>query len=356
MTRLYVAMQNSLALVSGQDDRWKTEIKLDGLPVFDVAVDPFHPDRVYVATMGKGAWRSDDAGENWEPVGAGIKHDVVMSITVSPAERIGEYGVVWAGTEPSALFCSQDGGDTWQERPALLDLPSKPTWSYPPKPDTHHVRWIQPDRHDPGRLFVAIEQGGIMRSLDGGLTWEDRKPGAQRDGHTMRTHKLAPGRVYEAAGGEDPHFVDEADGRYVVMSRGGYAETRDGGATWETITDGLDRHYLFGIAVDPADPDTFIASVTRGPEQAHRPPTAESFIYRRTAGRPWQPVSEGLPNPKGTLVYSLEANEDEPGVFYAATNRGIFRSADAGLSWKQLNAGWPDKYRMAHARGMQVIS
>ena len=356
MTKIYVAMQNSLVIMTGDNDDWRTEIKLDGMPVFDVAVDPFNQNRVYAATMGNGLWRSDDAGESWRPAGPGITYDVVMSVAVSPVEKSGAYGVVWAGTEPSALFRSEDGGDTWVERPALLDLPSKPTWSYPPKPDTHHVRWIQPDRHEPGRLFVAIEQGGIMRSLDGGLTWEDRKPGAQRDGHTLRTHKLAPGRVYEAAGGENPQFVDEAQGRYVVMSGGGYAETHDGGATWETIADGLDRHYFFGLAVDPGNPDVIVASVTRGPEQAHRPPTAESFIYRRVGNSPWREISAGLPEAAGTLVYSLASNEDEPGVFYAATNKGVFRSTDAGENWQRLPVDWPGRYGMAHARGMQVVS
>lgn len=356
MTKIYVAMQNSLVILTGENNDWRTEIKLDGMPVFDVAVDPFNHERVYAATMGDGLWRSDDAGASWHRVGPGITHDVVMSVAVSPVEKSGQYGVVWAGTEPSALFRSEDGGDAWVERPALLDLPSKPTWSYPPKPDTHHVRWIQPDRHEAGRLFVAIEQGGIMRSLDGGLTWEDRKPGAQRDGHTLRTHKLAPGRVYEAAGGEDPQFVNEPLGRYVVMSGGGYAETHDGGATWETITDGLDRHYFFGLAIDPGNPDVMVASVTRGPEQAHRPPTAEAFIYRRAGNSPWQEISAGLPEATGTLVYSLAANEDEPGVFYAATNKGVFRSSDAGESWQRLPVDWPGRYRMAHARGMQVVS
>ncbi|MBA2285053.1 MAG: hypothetical protein H0W02_06200, partial [Ktedonobacteraceae bacterium] len=166
MTKVYVAMQNSLVIMTGNNDDWRTTIKLDGMPVFDVAVDPFNQSRVYAATIGNGLWRSDDAGENWQSVGPGITYDMVMAVAVSPVEKYGQYGVVWAGTEPSALFRSEDGGDTWQERPTLLDLPSKPTWSYPPKPDTHHVRWIQPDSHEAGRLFVAIEQGGIMRSLD----------------------------------------------------------------------------------------------------------------------------------------------------------------------------------------------
>jgi hypothetical protein len=84
--------------------------------------------------------------------------------------------------------------------------------------------------------------------------------------------------------------------RSVVMQQGGYAETRDG-ATWETQTEGLKQHYLRSVAVDPGNPDTVLVSACRGPEQAHRPPTAESFIYRRTANTPWQMVSEGPPTP-----------------------------------------------------------
>ncbi len=356
MTRIYAAMQDSLVIANGQGGRWALDIKLDGWPVYTLAVDPIQPERVYCATMGKGLLRSDDAGNTWNPVSEGIKSDVVMSVAVSPVEHNGKYSVVWAGTEPSALYRSEDGGDTWQERPALLDLPSKPTWSYPPKPHTHHVRWIQLDSQVPGRLFVAIEQGGIMRTLDDGLTWEDRKPGGQRDGHTLRAHKLAPGRIYEAAGGDKPQFREDQQGRYVVMTEGGYAETHDGGSTWETITNGLEKHhYGYGMAVDPGDPDTIVGSFAIGPEQAHRPPTADSYIYRRTGNGPWQMVTEGLPDSKGTLIFSLEANESEPGVFYGLANKGIFRSADAGRSWKVVDVAWPERYRKSHVRGVQVV-
>jgi hypothetical protein len=51
----------------------------------------------------------------------------VFSVAVSAAE-----GAVYAGTEPSALFRSDDGGETWRELTALLELPSRPTWSFPP--------------------------------------------------------------------------------------------------------------------------------------------------------------------------------------------------------------------------------
>jgi len=64
--------------------------------------------------------------------------------------------------------------------------------------------------------------GGVMRSLDKGLSWEDRKPGSQLDGHTLRMHKLAPHRIYESAGGEEPVFHKGGPlGEYVTLSAGG---------------------------------------------------------------------------------------------------------------------------------------
>jgi len=279
-----------------------------------------------------------------------------MAVTPSPSERAGEYGVLYIGTEPSALYRSENGGETVVERTALLDLPSKDTWSYPPRPWTHHVRWIQCDPYLPNILFVAIEQGGVMRSLDKGVTFEDRKPGAQLDCHGMAMHKRTAGRVYEAAGGETPVFQQGPRGEYVVMTGGGYAQSYNEGTTWKTITDGLDYHYGWHIAVDPGNPETMIMSVAQGPAHAHQPPMAESFLYRRTGGGAWRRLEgNGLFEPQGSLVSELATLDTLPGVFYAANNKGVFRSSDAGETWEKLPLPWPEKYARKHVRGFAVV-
>jgi photosystem II stability/assembly factor-like uncharacterized protein len=187
-----------------------------------------------------------------------------------------------------------------------------------------------------------------MRSLDAGVTWEDHKAGAQIDGHTLRTHRHAPGRVYEAAGGTGLVLHrDEQNRQFPVLTEGGYAETRDGGETWETQTDGLEQHhYFWGLAVDPANPETIVMSGAIGPNQAHFGQAfAESFLYRRTTGTCWHRVTQGLPEPKGTGVYNLAVNENEPGAFYAVTGRGVYHSQDTGITWQQLGISIPEHYR-----------
>jgi len=336
MLRMYLAMGEGLAIVSRQDGGWRIEPKLVAKATRCVAVDPLRPERVYCGTFGEGLWFSCDGGASWELVGEGIPYAQVMAVAVSQLEHSGGYGVVWAGTEPSALYRSENGGQTWDERPTLRDLPSAATWSFPPRPWTHHVRWIEPNPHLAERLFVGIELGGVMRRLDAGLTWEDRKAGSQPDVHTLRTHPLAPGRVYEAAGG-------------------GYAESLDGGASWKGHDAGLKHRYLWGLAVDPADPETIIVSAARGPQQAHSPASAESTIYRKARRGTWQEVRAGLPPSKGTVAYRLAANPAEPGVFYAATNQGLYRSPDAGLTWEPLDLDWPEGYRGQRVHALVVV-
>ena len=148
-----------------------------------------------------------------------------------------------------------------------------------------------------------------------------------------------------------PPFVPQ-----VVITDGGYAETCDNGTTWHRKAEGLEQnHYLWEVAVDPADPDTLVASASLGPIQAHTHPFAESYMIRRSKGRPWERVSNGLPSPQGSIIYDLVTNPDEPGVFYAANNRGVFRSDDAGINWTRLEVAWPNRYLTQHQTDLAII-
>src|ERR1700737_1850648 len=91
-----------------------------------------------------------------------------MSVAVSPVERSNGQSVIYAGTEPSAIVRSEDSGAIWRELTTLRQLPSAPTWSFPPRPYTHHVRWITPDPLQSGRLYAAVEAGALLRSFDSG--------------------------------------------------------------------------------------------------------------------------------------------------------------------------------------------
>ena len=118
-------------------------------------------------------------------------------------------------------------------------------------------------------------------------------------------------------------------------------DTRGQPAVGRRHDEGRRHHYLWGLAVDPADPNTLIVSGSPGPRSAHSDPYAEAVLYRRTNSGSWQPVRDGLPDPKGTRAYVLATHPAEPEVFYAATRRDLYRSEDAGQRWEKLPIVWP---------------
>src|SRR6201997_2417807 len=86
---------------------------------------------------------------------------MITAVAVGHAAQAEGFGTVYAGTEPSAVFRSDNGGDSWVDLAGLRALSSANTWSFPPRPHTHHVRWIEADVSVADRVFVAIEAGVI---------------------------------------------------------------------------------------------------------------------------------------------------------------------------------------------------
>lgn len=334
MPTLYAGFDDELLRIDGHKDGDVTAptatTVFDGHEIECVSAPP-ETTNVLCGTFEHGVHRSTDRGESWTRVGADtIGEDAVMSIAVDPTDP----STIWLGTEPSAVYRSTDGGATWEEKPGLTDLPSASNWSFPPRPDTHHVRWIEVDPADPDHLYVGIEAGALVQTHDAGETWEDRVPSSRRDNHSLATHPDAPGRAWSAAGD-------------------GFAETRDGGETWDHPQQGLDHRYCWSVTTDPADPETVLLSSAHGPRSAHSPSTAESYVYRRVGDSDWERAGNGLPTGEGFLRPVL-ARGTEPGEVYAATNLGIYRMTDAGETWRSLELDWPDHLERQTPTGLAV--
>jgi hypothetical protein len=188
MARLYCATGDGIVRLDEVGDGWAVTPSLAGSGAQCLAVDPVDPETVFVGLREGGVRRSVDGSGSW--VDCGLPESGVFSLAVSAAD-----GVVYAGTEPSRLFRSDDRGESWRELEALLELPSRPSWSFPPRPWTSHVRWIAPSPHDADLLLVGIELGGLMRSSDGGESWQDHRPGAQPDVHSLAWHPRTPGVI-----------------------------------------------------------------------------------------------------------------------------------------------------------------
>jgi photosystem II stability/assembly factor-like uncharacterized protein len=316
-TRMYAATGDAVARLDESNAAWTVELSLEGSGAQCLAVSPADAETVYAGTRERGLWRTTDGGSTWSD--CRLPGSAVFSVAVSAAD-----GAIYAGTEPSALYRSDDGGDTWLELRTLLELPSQPTWSFPPRPWTSHVRWIAPNPHDAGLLLVGIELGGLMRSRDRGETWEDHRPGAQPDVHSLAWHPRAEGRAYEAGGG-------------------GAAWSVDWGETWQGADDGRDRHYTWSVAVDPQDPELWYVSASTGPFAAHGRRDPQAHVYRRAKGS-WDVLAGGLPEPLPAMPYALVAGDGRlfaglaSGHIWESTDRGDTWSAPSGATLQSLQA------------------
>ncbi len=304
MPRLYAAGDGGVTVI--EDGGVQTT--LEGRGARCLAVDPKDSDVLYVGTSDEGLFKSEDGGESWDRL-SGIEHPRVTAVAVSPVN-----GAVYAGTEPSALFVSRDGGASWRELEDMRKLPSAPTWSFPPRPWTSHVRAIALSHSDPALVVAGIELGGVLRSTDGGETWQDQRPGAQADCHSLAAHPGDPQLLYEAGGG-------------------GFAQSRDFGDSWEAADEGMGLHYAWGLAMDAEDPTLVYASAASGPRRAHGSGPSEASIYRRVGDGRWESILEGL----AAFPYALCSDPEAQGTLYAGFGDGtISRSQDAGESWGEV--------------------
>jgi photosystem II stability/assembly factor-like uncharacterized protein len=338
MTTLLAGMENSLFILESTKNGWKTHENLKGTHPQSIAFDHQYPNRAYCGTFGDGLWKTDNNGQIWENIGKNqISNSNITSVSVSSLnEEHNRFGKVYVGTEPSALYVSSDGGESWEIMSNLNKLESSKSWSFPPRPWTHHVCWIETDVNNFDYIFVAIEAGALVQSRDGGRTWIDRNKQGPYDTHTLLTHKKTPKRLYSAAGD-------------------GYFESFDYGESWNSPTEGLEHHYLDGLAVDSTNPQNVIISASLTALQGHNIEYAESFVYRRSAdGEKWKVVSKGLPEHTGTIITILASNPFNSGEFYALNNRGIFSSTDSGVSWTVLDVPWLKEYLTQHPWALSV--
>jgi hypothetical protein len=323
MAHLYVGLTTGIARIDTTGGR-PEQVFSEGR-IHRLECDPLRPERIFASMEEGGLWRTDDGGETWRKVGAGITKPSVTIAAVSRAERVGGYGVVYVGTEPSAIFRSEDGGESFHELEKFQDIPSRADWSFPGRPHLHHVVSLVADPDQEGIVMAGIELGGIMRTTDGGETWEDTVPNAESDPHTMLTHPTEPGRVYIAGGGS-------------------YAESFDHGATWTRPDKGLEpTPYLFSMGIDPGDPDTMIVVAANDPFSGHGLPgfPIRSTQCRRSGGGAFEEVLDGLPDPVENPMGWMAANNFEPGAFYYTTIDGrLFSSADKGASFDPLSVEW----------------
>ena len=349
-TLLIAGTRKGLVLARGRAGSWETEpLQLPMQAVYAVGVDTrgAGAPRLFAGATsehwGPTVLRSDDLGRSWReperapvafPERTGAALGRVWQIQPGPADQP---GVVYAGTEPTALFRSEDGGRTFELNEALWDHPHRPEWA--PGFGGQALHTIVPYPGDPERMLVAMSTGGVYRTVDGGRSWDPANSGIkatflpepdQYPEFGQCVHKVAPD-----AGDPDRLYLQNHNGVY---------RSTDWGQSWTEAAKGLPAEFGFSVAADARRPGrAYLFPLTS--DEFRFAPDFRRRVYRTDdGGEDWRELSEGLPVEDFYSLVLRDAmctDDGEPAGAYFGTRTGeLYACADD--RWTTVATGLPD--------------
>jgi hypothetical protein len=201
-------------------------------------------------------------------------------------------------------------GETVEPVESFESVPGREEW-YTPWGDPADVRSIAVAGD--GTLHVNVHVGGVVRSRDGGQAWAPTLD-IEVDVHQVVAHPARAGVV-------------------LVAAYDGFGVSRDGGETWDFVTDGMHAHYARAVAVAG---ESVLVSASTGPggrrSALYRKPLDAAVAFERCAdGLPW--LDDNIDT--GCL------DADGPLVVFGTDDGRVFRSLDGGARWGLVAKGLP---------------
>ena len=294
-----------------------------------------HKTYIYVGLAGEGEnmgaggmLRREDGEDEWASITNGLPDSPqVRALLLHPDDP----SIIYAGTQ-SGPYRSDDRGDHWER----LDSPANGSdvWSLAFHPD------------NPDVVYAGYEPCAIYRSLDGGQNWSQMN--TDRVHYPNVTTYMPPLAKRVIGITADP---SDANDMYAAVEVGGLLASRDGGESWDSITDGLyvrnNTVDLHGVQVSKAAPGTVFI-------------IAQVAMFRsRDRGTRWEHVQFDDMFPGGSYCRGLLVAPDDPRTIYLAVGAGgggappgtqeagaLYRSTDIGDTWERLDIGDTPPSRM----------
>jgi photosystem II stability/assembly factor-like uncharacterized protein len=315
------------------------------LPGEHVSALLFEPESrtLFAGTFASALHASSDLGKTWERRDRGLRDMEIYSLA---CQKIGGQTRLYAGTQPAHLFQSDDLGKSWSELTALREVPGVDKWTFPGPPHQAHVKSLAFDPKRPETIYAAVEVGGFLKSDDGGRSWRTVE-GLNPDAHRVLTTN-DPGKVY--------HVMPTTN--CGPETTAGVCISADGGSTWTSLTPRDFRiGYVDPLLVHPFKPDLmFVAGGKTGPGTWRKLHTADSRIARsRDGGKSWEVLTNGLPEHiRGNVeAFSIDAWSGGSALFAGTTDGDVFASEDEGDSWKKIISGIGAVSKAHHYQNLQ---
>ena len=236
---------------------------------------------------------------------------------------------LWVGTEPGALFISEDRGQHWHLINGLWNHPSRIShqqWFGAGK-DLPFIHSIIVDPNNNDCIYISVSCAGIFRSMDSGKTWDLMNEGMKA--------KYLPNPKPEA--GYDPHQVlMHPTHNHVLWQQNhcGVYRSENGGKQWIEIND----QYGFCISIDEHNPEE--AWIIPVENETSRIPKDRLLrvLHTQDCGKSWNDASSGLPNePFYSIVLRNGFAKKGDLMAFGTTNGNVYMSNDKANSWQEIS-------------------
>ena len=245
---------------------------------------------------------------------------------------------LYAGTEPIDVFVSRDAAKSWERLDSVWNIPWVSTITYPVAVVEPHVRDITIDPKDNKTMYVALQVGYMLKTTDGGKSWELLNKNLDCDVHTIVLHPDDANKIFIATGGHDCR-AGTAPGRALYSSN-------DGGKNWSPMAAEFKEEYSVPLAIHPTKHNVVYSALANGQPGAWRKRNgdAQAYLIQSTdAGKTWKKLDGAVSQASQSFVESFAFDPANSDRMYAAQRNGdLFGSEDSGDSWSKLNINVPE--------------